>query len=109
MVSKYDAQNPKALRERVSGGTKLLPFPQSVMDASFAAAQELWAEHAAKNPKFKKIYHSWKPFRNEEILWFRVAERSFANYMARQSAADKLCRLEPPGPRSSSSPDAHRD
>jgi TRAP-type mannitol/chloroaromatic compound transport system substrate-binding protein len=90
MVSKYDAQNPKALRELVSGGTKLLPFPQSVMDASFVAAQELWAEQAAKNPKFKKIYESWKPFRNEEILWFRVAEGSFDNYMARQSAAEKL-------------------
>ena len=90
MVSKYDAQNPKALRELVAGGTKLLPFPQSFMDASYAAAQELWAEQAAKNPKFKKVYESWKPFRNEEILWFRVAEGSFDNFMARQSAADKL-------------------
>src|SRR5258708_10543200 len=90
MVSKYDAQNPRALRELVSGGTKLLPFPQSGMYASFAAAREQWAVPAANNPKFKKIYDSWKPFRNEEILWFRVAEGSFDNYMARQSAADKL-------------------
>jgi len=78
------------LRELVSGGTKLLPFPQSFMDASYAAAQETWAELAAKNPKFKKIYDSFKAFRNEEILWFRVAEQGFDNYMARQSAADKL-------------------
>jgi len=90
MVSKYDAQNPKALRELVSSGTKLLPFPQSFMDASYAAAQETWAELAAKNPKFKNIYDSFKAFRNEEILWFRVAEQGFDNYMARQSAADKL-------------------
>ena len=46
------------------------------------------AEQAAKNPKFKKVYDSWKPFRNEEILWFRVAEGSFDNFMARQSAAE---------------------
>ena len=37
-------QNPKALRELVAGGTKLLPFPQSVMEACFNAANELYAE-----------------------------------------------------------------
>ncbi len=86
----YDAQNPTALRELVAAGTKFLPFPQSVMEACFNAANELYAETIAKNPKFKKVYESWKPFRNEEVLWFRVAENTFDNFMARQSAANKL-------------------
>jgi TRAP-type mannitol/chloroaromatic compound transport system substrate-binding protein len=89
-VSKYDTQNPKALRELVAGGTKFLPFPQPVLEACFNAANELYAETVAKNPKFKKIYDSWKPFRNEEVLWFRVVENTFDNFMARQSAANKL-------------------
>ena len=29
-------------------------------------------------------------FRKEEVLWFRVVENTFDNYMARQSAANKL-------------------
>ena len=81
---------PKALRELVAGGTKFLPFPQSVMEASFNAANETLCRDVAKNPKFKKVYDSWKPFRNEEVLWFRVVENTFDNFMARQSAADKL-------------------
>jgi len=89
-VSKYDVQNPKALRELVAGGTKFLPFPQSVMEASFNAANELYTETVAKNPKFKKVYDSWKPFRSEEVLWFRVVENTFDNFMARQSANNKL-------------------
>ncbi len=89
-VAKYDVQNPKALRELVAGGTKFLPFPQSVMEASFNAANELYAETAAKNPKFKKIYESWRPFRNEEVLWFRVVENTLDNFMARLSAGNKL-------------------
>ena len=89
-VAQYDAQNPRALRELVAAGTKFLPFPQSVMEACFNAANELYAETIAKNPKFKKVYESWKPFRNEEVLWFRVAENTFDNFMARQSAANKL-------------------
>jgi len=90
MLSKYDAENPKALRELVASGTKLTPFPQSVMEACYAASLELWAEISAKNPRFKKVYESWRQFRNEEILWFRACENAFDNFMARLSAAGKL-------------------
>jgi len=90
MISKYDAENPKALRELVSSGTKLMPFPQPVMEACFIASNDIWAEISAKNPQFKKVYDSWRPFRNEEILWFRVCEGTFDNFMARMSAANKL-------------------
>jgi len=90
MLSKYDAENPKALRELMAAGTKLMPFPQSVMEAAYAASNELYTELSAKNAKFKKVYESWKPFRNEEILWFRVAEFTFDSFMARHSAANRL-------------------
>jgi TRAP-type mannitol/chloroaromatic compound transport system substrate-binding protein len=90
MLSKYDADNPKALRELVAAGTKLTPFPQSVMEACYAASLELWAEISAKNPRFKKVYESWRQFRNEEILWFRACENAFDNFMARMSAAGRL-------------------
>jgi TRAP-type mannitol/chloroaromatic compound transport system substrate-binding protein len=90
MVSKYDAQNPKALRELVGAGTKLLPFPVPVMEACFAQANDLYNETAAKNPKFKKIYDQWKAFRGEQVLWFRVAEGTFDNFMFRSSAQSKL-------------------
>jgi TRAP-type mannitol/chloroaromatic compound transport system substrate-binding protein len=90
MVSKYDAQNPKALRELVAAGTKLLPFPQPVMEACFNAANDLYAETSAKNAKFKKVFDQWKAFRGEQVLWFRVAEGTFDNFMFRASAQNKL-------------------
>jgi TRAP-type mannitol/chloroaromatic compound transport system substrate-binding protein len=90
MLSKYDAENPKALRELASTGTKLMPFTQPVMETCFNASNEIWAEISAKNARFKKVYDSWRPFRNEEILWFRVCENTFDNFMARLSATDKL-------------------
>jgi len=90
MTTKYDAQNPKALRELVAGGTKLAPFSAAIMEASFNAANEVYAETNAKNPAFKKVYDSMTAFRKEEVLWFRVAEDTFDNFMARQSAANKI-------------------
>jgi TRAP-type mannitol/chloroaromatic compound transport system substrate-binding protein len=89
-TAKYDAQNSKALRELAAGGTKLHPFTPAILEASFAAANEVYAETNAKNANFKKIYDSMMAFRKDEVLWFRVAENTFDNFMARQSAAGKL-------------------
>jgi TRAP-type mannitol/chloroaromatic compound transport system substrate-binding protein len=74
----------------VAGGTKLLPFSAAIMDGSFAAANQVYAETTAKNAELKKVYDSMVAFRKEEVLWFRVVENTFDNYMARQSAANKL-------------------
>ena len=60
------------------------------MDASFAASDQVYAETTAKNAEFKKVYDSMIAFRKEEVLWFRVVENTFDNYMARQSAAGKV-------------------
>jgi len=89
-VAKYDAQNPRALRELVANGTKLSPFPAPVLEACFNAAQELYTETCAANPRFKKVHDHYMAFRREQVLWFRVAENTMDNFMARQSAAGKL-------------------
>ena len=80
MPAKYDAQNPEALRRLVSGGTKLRAFPKSVMEASEKAAYEVYDELKAKSAHWKRIYPAWKKFRDEEFLWFRVAEATYDNY-----------------------------
>ena len=89
MCAKYDAQNPPALRRLVAGGTQLRPFSKAIMDASYAAAMELYAETSAKNANFKKLWDNMSAFQKEEIHWFRVAENTFDNFMAQvgQSAA----------------------
>jgi TRAP-type mannitol/chloroaromatic compound transport system substrate-binding protein len=80
MVAKYDAQNPAALHRLVGGGTQLRPFSREIMAACYKAANEVYAETAAKNAKFKKIYDQWVKFRDEEFLWFRVAENTYDNF-----------------------------
>jgi TRAP-type mannitol/chloroaromatic compound transport system substrate-binding protein len=82
MMAKYDAQNPAALRRLVAGGTQLRPFPRAVMDACYKAAMERFAEESAKNPKWKKIYDNYSAFYREQLLWFRVTENTYDNYMA---------------------------
>jgi TRAP-type mannitol/chloroaromatic compound transport system substrate-binding protein len=86
MQAKYDAKNPAALRRLVSANTQLRPFPQEVLEACYKASTELQEELATKNPDWKKVYESYKNFRNEEYLWFQVAEYTFDNFMIRARA-----------------------
>jgi TRAP-type mannitol/chloroaromatic compound transport system substrate-binding protein len=80
MQAKYDAQNPPALRRLVAAGAQLRPFPRSVLEAGEKAAYEVYEEMGAKSPHFKRIYPDWKKFRDEQFLWFRVAEQTYDNY-----------------------------
>jgi TRAP-type mannitol/chloroaromatic compound transport system substrate-binding protein len=86
MVSKYDAANPAALKRLVAGGAQLRPFTQPVMEACYKAANDIYAETAAANPDFKKILDAVVSFRNEQYLWWQVAEYSFDTFMIRARA-----------------------
>jgi len=81
MVAKYDAQNPAALRRLIGGGTQLRGFSREIMVASYKAALEVYKEASEKSPAFKKIYESMVAFRSEQLLWFRVAEKGFDDFM----------------------------
>jgi len=81
MMAKYDALNPAALRRLVAGGVKLLPFSNDIMAACYKATTEVYDDIATKNAKFKKIYDAWKPFRNDQVAWFSIAENRFDNFM----------------------------
>lgn len=83
MQAKYDAVNPPALKRLVAGGTKLHPFSPEIMDASYKASLEVYAEDSAKNPDFKKVYDSMVAFRGDQYLWWQVAEYSFDTYQIR--------------------------
>ena len=84
MLAKYDAMNPKALKQLVAAKTKVLPFSQAVMDASFKASMEVFAENDAKSPEWKKIYADMRAFQRDQILWFRFAEARYDTFMSAQ-------------------------
>jgi TRAP-type mannitol/chloroaromatic compound transport system substrate-binding protein len=80
MQAKYDAANPQALRRLVAGGTQLRPFPRAVMEAAEKASYQLYDELKAKSKHWATVYPQWKKFRDDQFLWFRVAEATYDNY-----------------------------
>jgi TRAP-type mannitol/chloroaromatic compound transport system substrate-binding protein len=83
MMAKYDAGNPAALRRLVAGGAQLRPYPQPVMEACYKAANEVYAETAAGNADFKKVYDAMVAVRGDQYLWWQVAEYGFDTFMIR--------------------------
>ena len=83
MQSKYDAGNPAALKRLVAGGAQLRPFSSQVLDACYNASLEVYKETTAANADFKKVYDNMVAFRNDEYLWWQVAEYTFDTYLIR--------------------------
>jgi len=90
MLAKYDAVNPPALKRLLASGVTLSPFPNDVLAAAYKVSEELYADFAAKSPKFKKVYDSWYKFRADSVQWFSIAEGRFDSIMtAAQRSAQR--------------------
>jgi len=83
ITGKYDALNAPALKRLLVAGATLKAFPQEVLEACYAAANETYAELSKTNPHFGKMYASLSAYRTEALPWFQVAELSFDGFMMR--------------------------
>ena len=90
MVARYDAQNPVALKKLLASGTQLRPFSETILDACFKAANEVYLEISAKNEDFKKHWESVKAFRADQYLWLQLADHTYDNYMMIQQRKKTL-------------------
>jgi len=85
-TGRYDARNPAALKRLIGAGTQLRPFSQPIMEACLKASHEVNTETSAANPDYKKVWDSIQAFRNDEYLWWQVAEFGYDNFMIRTGA-----------------------
>ncbi len=83
VIGRYDYNNPPALKRLLSQGVQLRAFPPDVMEASYKAATEIYADLSKTNPHFKKLYDSLVAFRGDSLVWLQVAELSFDSFMIR--------------------------
>ena len=90
MLAKYDIGNVAALKRLIQGGAVLKSFSEPLLDATFKAANEVYAEISAKNEDFKKVYEAMKAVRGDGFLWYQLAEHTFDSYMIIQQRKKAL-------------------
>ena len=81
MTAMYDHKNPQALARLLAQGVKLQNFSNEIMKKAFDISRELYAEEAAKNPAWAKIYAEFEKYRKSQNAWFSVAEAGFDRFM----------------------------
>ena len=86
MTARYDMQNPAAVKRLVASGVKLRPFSNEILEAAQKATGELWTDISAKNPDFKKAIEAMQAYRNDQYLWWQVAEYTYDSFMVRSRA-----------------------
>ena len=80
MLAEYTARNNAALNTLVNKHkVNLRPFPEDVLSSLKKLGDEVVAEVATKNKLSKKVYASFKNYRDNVVAWHNISERAFLN------------------------------
>lgn len=78
MFAEYNARNGAALRELVNKhGVQLKQYPEEVLKVLVKTSDEVVAEVAAKDDISKRIYESFKAFREDSMQYVEVSELAY--------------------------------
>src|SRR5207245_10571402 len=91
----YAAQHRPAMTRLLAAGAQLRAFSPEILDASYKAAQDTYAEISQTNALFKKLNESISAYRSEAYLWWQIAELPFDSYMIRMRARTRVRSFPP--------------
>jgi TRAP-type mannitol/chloroaromatic compound transport system substrate-binding protein len=80
LQARYDAKNPPALGRLLGYGVEIRRFSDDILESAEKAAMEMYAEQAAQDPAYRRVYEKWLAFRRESFDWFATAENAYAAY-----------------------------
>ena len=76
-LANYDAQNNEYLKKIVDYGIQLRHFPDDVLRALHKAAERINDEVADSDPEARKVYDSYKKFRDGIRTWYSNQEYAY--------------------------------
>jgi TRAP-type mannitol/chloroaromatic compound transport system substrate-binding protein len=83
MLAEYTARNNAALKTLVEEhNVELRKFPDEVMEKLRQLSDEVVLEVAEKDPLSRKVYNSFKQFRDQVLAWHDISERAYLNSRA---------------------------
>jgi TRAP-type mannitol/chloroaromatic compound transport system substrate-binding protein len=82
-LSEFTARNNQALDTLVNKHkVQLRRFPDDVLKKLKAVSDDVVADVAAKDPTSKKVFESFRKFRDQVVAWHEVSERAYLNARA---------------------------
>ena len=84
MLDEYTARNNQALQELKNKGVDFREIPMDVVKALKGYSDEVYAENAAKDELFKRVYDSYSEFQKNASAYHAVSEEAY--YRLRREA-----------------------
>ncbi len=86
MFDSYTAHNSRALKELVDNqGVQIRKLPDEVLKHFYEISQQVYAEQAAKDPQFKKVYDSYSAFMKDSAAYQKISEQTYYEVREQQS------------------------
>lgn len=80
MLAEYTTRNSQALAQVASNGdVQILPYPQDVLKKLNELSEQVVKEESEKDEMSKKVYVSYKAYRDQVMKWHEISERAFLN------------------------------
>nr|WP_269748228.1 hypothetical protein [Enterovibrio coralii] len=80
MLAEYTARNNAALESLINEhNVELRPYPKQVLTELQTLADEVVAEQAEVDAISKKVYDSYKSFRDQAVDWHAISEQAMLN------------------------------
>jgi TRAP-type mannitol/chloroaromatic compound transport system substrate-binding protein len=86
MFDSYTAHNSRALKELVEKqGVQVRRLPDAVLKHFYEISQQVYAEQAAKDPQFKKVYDSYSAFMKDSAAYQKISEQTYYDVREQQT------------------------
>ncbi|MGD8176175.1 TRAP transporter substrate-binding protein [Marinimicrobium sp. ARAG 43.8] len=93
MLDQYTARNPVALNEMVAkDGTELRRMPDDVLQRLYEMSQAIYREQAARDPMFRKVWHSYREFLGTVTDYHKITEHTY--YDIRERVRERAITLD---------------
>jgi TRAP-type mannitol/chloroaromatic compound transport system substrate-binding protein len=85
MLARYDAENPKALARLVNDhGVTLRRYSDDILEAAWRESNAYLEEQAAADATFRRVYESWRDFRQVAFPFFAGNEQAYSSFAFNQ-------------------------
>lgn len=80
LLAQYDARNQRALEDVVEEGVEVAEFPREMMREAQRIAADLLDRNASQDAAYRRVYDSFRAFREDSFRWFETAEHNYARF-----------------------------
>lgn len=86
MLDSYTAHNSRALKELSENPkVQIRKLPDEVLKRFYEITMQVYEQQSAKDPKFKKVYDSYKSFMDDSAAYQKISEQTYYEVREQQS------------------------